>query len=147
MDTLDTNDKLEKLEKDGYYHIYNRGINGEILFRNNENKRYFLKLVAKYLSEKIAILSYCLTDNHYHFTVRIQADEKIATQAFSNLFNAYAKAFNKQEGRTGSLFEKHFCLTQVLCSSLLCSWQGLVFEHVLCQKTAFLYICMLTYIK
>ena len=100
--------KLEKLEKDGYYHIYNRGINGEILFRNNENKRYFLKLVAKYLSEKIAILSYCLTDNHYHFTVRIQADEKIATQAFSNLFNAYAKAFNKQEGRTGSLFEKHF---------------------------------------
>jgi hypothetical protein len=26
----------------------------------------------------------------------------------SNLFNSYAKAFNKQNNRTGSLFEKHF---------------------------------------
>lgn len=111
--------KLEKLEKDGYYHIYNRGINGEILFKNDENKRYFLKLVAKHLSEKIAILSYCLMDNHYHFTVRIKADEKIATQAFSNLFNAYAKAYNKQEGRTGSLFEKHFRRKRILDDSYL----------------------------
>ncbi len=40
--------------------------------------------------------------------VRIVDDEKIVTQALSNLFNAYAKAFNKQQSRTGSLFEKHF---------------------------------------
>ena len=33
---------------------------------------------------------------------------KIVTQAFSNFFNSYAKAFNKENGRTGSLFEKHF---------------------------------------
>ncbi|MBD0779386.1 transposase, partial [Maribacter sp. ANRC-HE7] len=99
---------LEKLEKDRYYHIYNRGINGEAIFNNEENKRYFLELANKYLSEKVAVLAYCLLGNHYHLAIRTLSDEKSVTQAFSNLFNAYAKAFNKREGRTGSLFEKHF---------------------------------------
>ncbi|MEP6930341.1 MAG: hypothetical protein ABI850_10020, partial [Flavobacterium sp.] len=35
-------------------------------------------------------------------------EEKEVTQLLSNLFNSYAKAFNKQTKRTGSLFEKHF---------------------------------------
>ena len=30
------------------------------------------------------------------------------SQAFSNLFNAYTKAFNKTYGRTGTLFERPF---------------------------------------
>ncbi len=100
--------KLEKLEKDHCYHIYNRGINSGAIFKNDENKRYFLKLANKYFSGKIAILAYCLMDNHYHIAVRITTDEKRATQAFSNLFNAYAKAYNNRFKRTGSLFEKHF---------------------------------------
>ena len=100
--------KLEILEKDKYYHIYNRGINGETIFKTDENMRYFLKLVEKYLTQNITILSYCLIPNHYHFLLRIDCEPEIATQAFSNLFNAYAKAFNKQQDRTGSLFEKHF---------------------------------------
>ena len=47
-------------------------------------------------------------DNHYHLVIRLNEDGKIVTQAFSNFFNSYAKAFNKENGRTGSLFEKHF---------------------------------------
>ena len=100
--------KLEQLEKDGYYHIYNRGINGTAIFTNDENKRYFLKLANNYLNGKVSCLAYCLMDNHYHMAVRIMGDEKEVIQAFSNLFNAYAKAFNKRMNRTGSLFEKHF---------------------------------------
>ncbi len=100
--------KLEILEKDKYYHIYNRGINGGVIFQSDENMNYFLKLIEKYLSQKIAILSYCLIPNHYHFLVRIDCEPEIATQSFSYLFNAYAKAYNKQQNRTGSLFEKHF---------------------------------------
>ena len=100
--------KLEKLEQDCYYHIYNRGINGGHIFKSDENKSYFLKLINKYLSDKVSILAYCLMDNHYHMAVQIIEEEKKVTQSFSNLFNAYAKAFNKMHNRTGSLFEKHF---------------------------------------
>lgn len=100
--------KLEPLDKGHYYHIYNRGINGENIFINGENKKYFLKLLDKYLQDKCSVLAYCLMNNHFHIMMRIDADETIVTQALSNLFNAYAKAFNKATDRTGSLFEKHF---------------------------------------
>jgi hypothetical protein len=44
--------KLEVLEKDKVYHIYNRGINSETIFNSDENKHYFLKLYSKYLENK-----------------------------------------------------------------------------------------------
>ncbi len=100
--------KLEVLENGHYYHIFNRGINGCAIFKNDENKVYFLNLMDKYLTNRVSILSYCLMGNHFHFVVRIIDNEKVVTQALSNLFNAYAKAFNKQQSRTGSLFDKHF---------------------------------------
>ena len=104
---------LEKLEKNKFYHIYNRGINGTNIFMNDENMRYFLHLVKKYFTSKISIFSYCLLNNHFHFLVRIDCDENTATKTLSNLFNAYAKAFNKQQNRSGSLFEKHFKRKQI----------------------------------
>ena len=100
--------KLEVLEKDGYYHIYNRGINGCLIFENDENKNFFLKQFSKYLLDKISAFGYCLMDNHFHLIIQLNEEEEIVTQAFSNFFNSYAKAFNKQTNRTGSLFEKHF---------------------------------------
>ena len=100
--------KLEPLQKDFYYHIYNRGINGETIFVEDENKRYFLELVKKHLKDKITIFAYCLLGNHFHFVVKINDEGKEVTQKLSNLFNSYAKAFNKRYSRTGSLFEKHF---------------------------------------
>ena len=100
--------QLEVLEKDGYYHIYNRGINGCLIFENDENKKFFLRQLSKYLLGKISIFAYCLMNNHFHLVVRLNEEEKIVTQAFSNFFNSYVKAFNKDIDRTGSLFEKHF---------------------------------------
>jgi REP element-mobilizing transposase RayT len=100
--------KLEILVKDHFYHIYNRGINSDNIFLSDENKIYFLKLFSKYLIEKIDLYAYCLMDNHFHIVLKVIEEEKIVTQSFSNFFNAYAKAFNKQNHRTGSLFEKHF---------------------------------------
>tara|TARA_R110000868_G_scaffold240846_4_gene495425 strand:+ start:3783 stop:5345 length:1563 start_codon:yes stop_codon:yes gene_type:complete len=100
--------KLEALEKGNYYHIFNRGVNGETIFKNDDNKIYFLNLINKHLDGKASILGYCLMDNHFHFLLEIISESKEANQSISNLLNAYAKAFNKQQNRTGSLFEKHF---------------------------------------
>ena len=108
LDKLFKRMKLEVLEKDSYYHIYNRGINGCSIFENDENKKFFLKQFSKYLFGKISIFAFCLMDNHFHLVIRSNDEEKIVTQAFSNFFNSYVKAFNKEMERTGSLFEKHF---------------------------------------
>ena len=117
------------LEYDKYYHIFNRGINGENLFRENSNYEHFLRLYSEHIEPVAETFAWVLMKNHFHLLVRIIPEEKIGlikpredkkridyplkkkynpTQQLGNLFNAYAKAFNKKYNRTGSLFESPF---------------------------------------
>jgi REP element-mobilizing transposase RayT len=114
----------ESLHCGEYYHIYNRGNNGELIFLDERNPAYFLSLYAKYVAPVAATYAYCLVPYHFHLLVRIRDDERTAPScerarqekhgnpspslAFSKLFSAYAKAINREYGRTGSLFEKPF---------------------------------------
>lgn len=118
-----------------YYHIYNRGTNGEPIFREDRNYRHFLKLYASYIVPIADSFAYCLLNNHFHFLVRIKtvierqvfAESQIGpvsetgpisaepifklkknSRHFNNFFIAYAKAFNKAYQRTGALFESPF---------------------------------------
>ena len=99
---------MERLEKGQHYHIFNRGINGAIIFKNECNMTYFIKLIGLHLKSKANVLAYCLMNNHFHLAVEILVDGKEVSQTFSNLFNSYTKAFNKKNSRTGTLFERPF---------------------------------------
>jgi len=106
----------EPIQPDGFYHIYNRGTNGETLFREPRNYPYFLKLYAKYIEPVAETYAYCLLKNHFHFLVRIKQTGSVLetgpvlkpSRQLNHLFIAYAKAFNKAYGRTGALFESPF---------------------------------------
>ncbi|MEW4925074.1 transposase [Algibacter sp. 2305UL17-15] len=99
---------IEKIEQGHYYHIYNRGNNGQNIFLEDLNYNYFLQLIIKYLVPDFQIFSYCLLPNHFHILLRVKEECKLPSQQFSNLFNAYTKAMNKKYNRTGSLLEKPF---------------------------------------
>lgn len=113
------------LQPGAFYHIYNRGTNRENIFVESRNYPYFLHLYAKYISPVAETYAYCLLKNHFHVLVRIKDDVPIqdpkglkrplgsTSVAFSNFFNAYAKAINKAYGRTGSLFQHPFGRIQV----------------------------------
>ncbi|MDP2335614.1 MAG: hypothetical protein Q8N05_04010 [Bacteroidota bacterium] len=107
------------LEPGNFYHIYNRGINSCDLFRETGNYEHFLGLYDKYISPVAETFAWVLMKNHFHLLVRIKNPEgfenlqglnteKRINQQFSNLFNAYTKAFNKRYNRTGSLLEHTF---------------------------------------
>ena len=65
----------EPLQPGEYYHIYNRGIDGEVLFREVRNYHHFLRLWAKYIEPVADTYAYCLLSNHFHFLIRIKQEE------------------------------------------------------------------------
>jgi len=114
-----------------YYHIYNRGNNKEILFKEPQNYSYFLSLYLKYIDPIADTLAYCLMPNHVHFVIRTKEEKEIKcfeelglfqeretmktknkkpipSNQFSHLFSTYSKTINKNYSRTGSLFEHPF---------------------------------------
>ena len=103
-------EKYDLLEPEQHYHIYNQGNDSINLFKNEGNYLFFLQRFEKYITPVAHIYAYALMPNHFHFLVQIKTDsnEKTASQAFANLFNSYAKAFNKQQNRSGSLFRRKF---------------------------------------
>ena len=126
---------MTKLEFGKYYHIYNRGVNRCNLFYINDNYRYFLRQYEKYIDPVADTFAWALLKNHFHLLVRIKEESEIniahlpvpvhAKQSdqpvvlkqphlyFSDLFNAYSQAINKQENRTGSLFQRPFSRVHV----------------------------------
>lgn len=108
------------------YHIYNRANGKENLFANEGNYIFFLERMKKHLLPIVDIYAWCLMPNHFHFLLKIKEEslinqllensnitkslnlEKYISQQFSNMFNSYTQAFNKQQDRHGSLFSPNF---------------------------------------
>ena len=108
-----------------YYHIYNKGNNGENIFFDTDNYYHFLKLYSKYINPIADTYAWCLLKNHFHIAVRIKTIEEIledelsyttvekpkvidATKQFSHFLNAYTQAINKKHKRTGKIFQSKF---------------------------------------
>ena len=65
------------LLNDTYYHIYNRGVNGEDIFVEERNYDLFLRLFERHLIPVADLFAYCLLRNHFHLSVRIKSEEEI----------------------------------------------------------------------
>jgi putative transposase len=119
------------LQLDTIYHIYQRGNNRQRIFFRPDNYRHFLHLYSKYILPVAQTYAYCLLPNHVHFALRTysEAEQRVVHQQtcevletsqvspfklrqpsrqFAHLFNAYAKGINKQEQRSGGLYEGRF---------------------------------------
>jgi putative transposase len=121
------------LEPGRMYHIWTHANGDENLFRQDENYFYFLEKYTWYIEPIAKTFAYCLMPNHLHLMIRVRKEEevleflkvkrsnpnlqgfenlggfsKVISQQFSNLFNAYTKAYNKVYGRKGSLFIPNF---------------------------------------
>lgn len=104
-----------------YFHIYNRGVNGEGIFKEKRNYYHFLEKYKFYCGDILKTLAYCLLKNHFHLLVRIKENAEVprrdgkegmfrlnASKQLGHFFNPYAQSINKAYNRTGPLFESPF---------------------------------------
>ncbi|MGB0931989.1 MAG: transposase, partial [Chitinophagales bacterium] len=123
-----------------FYHIFNRGNNREIIFKEPRNYAFFLQKFKHYLGDKVEVHAYCLMPNHFHFLSKakpitdklkskieqggtkrglafLSGDVPASTfyeSQFASLFKSYTNAINKQEeNRFGGLFKAKFRRTLV----------------------------------
>ncbi len=112
---------IQSIIEGQYFHIYNRGVNGENLFREEKNYYYFLEQYRYYCADILETLAYCLLKNHFHLLVRVKKNIEIprtdgkegtyrlnASKQLGHFFNSYAQSVNKTYNRTGPLFESPF---------------------------------------
>jgi len=67
----------DRFEYGATYHICNRGINREDIFKEEKNYAYFLSLMKKYLLPVADIYAYCLMKNHYHLLLRFKEQQNV----------------------------------------------------------------------
>mgnify|MGYP001791863816 CR=1 FL=1 len=96
------------LQKDSFYHVYNRGNRKQNIFLQPRDYSRFLERMRDYKDEfGVSVLSYCLMTNHFHFLVK-QETELPITFFMLRLGTSYAKYFNIKYGEVGSLFQGRF---------------------------------------
>lgn len=118
--------------ENGYYHIYNRGVEKRKIFLDTQDCKVFIyylklylspkdqiqklegklplrigKIIAKNLSEEIDLLSLALMPNHVHLEVKQYTKDGIQ-KLMQRICTAYVMYFNRKYKRVGSLFQNKY---------------------------------------
>lgn len=91
----------------GYYHVFDRGNSKQIIFEDDSDRYRFLSDISdRFARHEVAVLAWCLMDNHFHLMVDDPCDN--LSKAMQCALTAYAKYFNGKTGRTGHLFDNRY---------------------------------------
>jgi putative transposase len=128
--------------EEGVYHLYNRGVDKRIIFKDKSDCTFFLRLLKQYLSPKdslkdfinatarldritrsnmhgeIELLGFALMSNHFHLLVKQTVKDGIS-KFMGRLLTSYAIYFNKKYSRVGHLFQDRYKGAIILNDSYL----------------------------
>lgn len=111
--------------ENGFYHIYNRGVEKRDIFLDEQDYKVFLHFLKRYLTpppespdriqpgwkfdlfDKINLIAYCLMPNHFHLMIKQFTKEAMA-EFMRALSNSYIRYFNEKYERIGVLFQGRY---------------------------------------
>lgn len=121
--------------KNGYYHIYNRGVEKRDIFLDEQDYTVFLHLLKYYLSPlqkdtphplinlpnypfvrprpltniagEVDLLAYCLMPNHFHLLIKQYTSDGM-TKLLRRTATTFSMYFNKRYKRVGYLFQGRY---------------------------------------
>ncbi len=79
---------IKPLSPNTFYHVYNRGNNGEVLFKEDRNYLFFLQKYSQYIEPIADTYAYCLLSNHFHFLIKTKSEAEVREAIKKeNIFN------------------------------------------------------------
>jgi len=117
--------------ENGYYHVYNRGVEKRVIFLDEQDCKVFLHYLKLYLSpiedlkkmqiveprltrfivlnlsREVDLLSFALMPNHFHLQVKQYTKDGL-TKLMRRLTTSYVMYFNKKYKRVGTLFQNAY---------------------------------------
>ncbi len=96
-----------RIEKNGFYHIVNRGVARNVIFNDKYDNLKFLEILQDASQDyDFEIYSYCLMNNHYHLLMQIKKENlSIIMQKINSRYSMY---FNHKYKRVGPLWQGRF---------------------------------------
>ncbi len=125
---------MKYFKENSYYHIYNRGVAKQNIFKNDKDYKVFLDYLKIYLSPvdlqgrtlKVApsrelknycdtaeLLAYCLMPNHFHLLL-FQKDKYSMSDFMRSLGTKYSVYFNRANNRVGPVFQSRYKAVRVI---------------------------------
>lgn len=126
---------LKTYIEDGYYHVYNRGVEKRRIFEESRDYQRFIDYLKTYLTpveslrkenpllrsnlvnanlaDEVSLIAYCLMPNHFHLLLKQKSKDGI-TKLLRQITTGYSMYFNKKYQRVGPLFAGRFkaCLVE-----------------------------------
>ncbi|MCR4280525.1 MAG: transposase [Candidatus Komeilibacteria bacterium] len=100
--------KSREIKEDSIYHIYNRSVDKQTIFRSSYDfNRFYFKIMEYTEKSSLTVLAYCILPNHFHLLLRTTNPRGLAT-AVGNLCNSYAKYFNCAWERIGHVWQGRY---------------------------------------
>ena len=93
----------------GVYHVVLRGINRQVIFREDEDYEKFLQVLldGKGVS-RFDVYAYCLMTNHVHLLLRTGPEAETLERIFKRVGVRYVAWYNRKYDRSGHLFQDRF---------------------------------------
>jgi REP element-mobilizing transposase RayT len=86
-----------------FYHVLARGNRREAIYRDDEDRRYFLKVLSEACGRTgWRIHAWVLMSNHYH--ILVETPEANLVEGMKWMQNTYTRRFNVRHGLWGRLF-------------------------------------------
>src|SRR5262245_36154092 len=92
---------------DGIHHVWARGNNKRLLYRDDADRHVYLALLRRTtIWAQWRLLSYCLMDNHIHLLVETPKPNLGA--GMQRLHGGFGRRFNDRHGLSGHVFQGRF---------------------------------------
>ena len=91
----------------GYCHLICRGVGKQVLFNEDSDYHYYLKILRHFCQEcNVTLIAFCLMENHVHLLASVpQGDFSVFMKKIGISYSYY---YNKKYERTGHLFQGRY---------------------------------------